>query len=219
MLCIHKIETSVGFKGHKGPVGLCRSNIGKLDGPRNVGCQPRHHLYLKAVWTWLPPELVNVRANKPMKGGSGWSTEEYYRWCNCTFQNHIWIRGCHEGYDRAQRNRETTSRKREHLYFLDGGWDWTIVNNTRLFLVFLSFSSAWPNADLVVTFSCCGLWWPSLSDGSKLRERVDIVFDVWNVCPCANPTIVIAWNKEKIERWKKKKKRKNNDNLKQREDM
>ncbi|KAK7315792.1 hypothetical protein VNO77_34369 [Canavalia gladiata] len=29
--------------------------------------KPGHHLHLKAVRTWLPPELVNVQANEPVK--------------------------------------------------------------------------------------------------------------------------------------------------------
>lgn len=74
VLGVNKVEASVGLEGHERSIGFRRPNISKLDGPRNVSCQPRQHLHLKAVRPGLPLQLVNVGAYKPVKGSSGGST-------------------------------------------------------------------------------------------------------------------------------------------------
>lgn len=99
VLCINKVKAPISLKSHERPVCFGWPNIGKLNSLRNICCQPGQHLHLKGIWTRLPPQFVNVRANKPVKGSSCRSTEEYYRWCYCTLQDHIHIRGCHERYN------------------------------------------------------------------------------------------------------------------------
>lgn len=166
MFRIDKIEIVVGFECHVRPISVCVTNISKLNSLRNECRQPCHHIYLKSIWTRLPPELVNVRAYKPVKGSSGWSTKEYYRRGHCTLKDHVFS-WCHEGYDRAQRYRKAAGRKREKLHFLDGRWDWTIIHNSWILFIFLAFSSsAWSNANSVIIFCSCTSRCPSFLGSS-----------------------------------------------------
>lgn len=169
VLCIHKVKAPIGLKSHKGPLGLRWPNIGKLDGLWNWSCQPGQHLHLEAVWTRLPPEFVNVRANEPMKGGSCRGTQEDYRWGHCTFEDDIHVGGSHEGYDRTERHWEAASWERQEFYFLYGVWDWTMINNSSFFLRFHWLSSTTrSNANLVIFLSTWGWWCPSSLENSKM---------------------------------------------------
>lgn len=188
VLCIHEVKFTVGLKWDKGPISLWKANISKLNSPWSISCQPRHHLHLKAIWTRLPPEFVNVWANKPVKRGGCRSAEEYNSRCYCTLQDDIHIRGCHEGYHRAQRYREAASWEREKLNFLDGGWNRTIINNFSFLVIFpvfrLEFSRR-SNADLVVFLCSSGLRCPSLLDSSKQEGGFGSMFGT-----------MIDWSKE-----------------------
>ncbi|KAJ6429007.1 hypothetical protein OIU84_020611 [Salix udensis] len=66
VLCINKVEISVGLECYERPVGFWRPDISKFHSLWNVGCQPGHHLHFKTVRARLPSKLVDVRANKPV---------------------------------------------------------------------------------------------------------------------------------------------------------
>ncbi len=195
VLCVNEVEVPIGLKCHERPIGLWMPNIRKLNSPRNRCGQPWQHLHLKAIWTRLPPELVNIRAYKPVEGTSGGSTEKYYRWCYCTLEDHIHIRRCHEGYDWAQRYRQTASWKRKELYFLNGGRDWTMINNSSVLFIFPIFSpSLWSDTNLAVIFFSGGLRCPSFLGRSKPNGRVKAGFRTQAVWPCSRPTRMITWS-------------------------
>lgn len=194
VLCIHEVKIPIGLKCHKRPIGLRWSNIRKLDSLWNVSCQPGQHLHLKAVRTWLPPELVNIRANKPMEGSGGSSTQEYHRRCYCTFQDDIHIGGCHEGYDRTKRYRKATSWERQKFYFLYGVWDRAIINDSS-FLVTLPWLSSTTRSDanLVVFLCSWDLWCPSSLENSKMGGSFEWWIGANGSLTGRGPKTTICW--------------------------
>lgn len=198
VLIVNKVKFPISLKCHKRPVGFRWSNIGKLNSLWHICCQPGHHLHLEAVWTGLPPEFVNIRANKPVKSSGCRSTDEYYRWCYSTLQDDIHIGGCHEGYDRTERYREAACRERQKFYFFYGRWDWTMINNSSFLVIFFPrlSSATWSNANLVVILCSCGLRCPSFWGSRKLGWSFESRISTDAPSTCHGPKTMVCWTME-----------------------
>ena len=192
VIWVDKVKAPIGLKCDKRPIGLWMPNISELNSPRNRCGQPRQHLHIKAIWTRLPPELVNIRTYKPVEGTSGGSTEKYNRCRYCTLENHIHIRRCHEGYDWAQWYGQAAGWQRKKLYFLNGGRDWAMISNCSVFFI---CPSLWSDTNLVVISFIGGLRCPSFLGSSSLNGRGEVVFGTWAKWPCSRPTRIITWSR------------------------
>lgn len=188
VLCINKVEVSVGLERHIRPVGLWWPDISKLDSPRDVTRHPRQQLHLESIRPGPPPQLVNVGADEPMKGCSGGGAEENDSRSHRALEDHVQVRRRHEGDNRAQRHGEAARRKGQKLDLLNGGRNRPIVDYTLVFLiipVFVSF--AWTDTYPSLVFSHRGLRRPSSLRNIALPEGAESRPGVWPVCQYSVP--------------------------------
>lgn len=120
VMSIHKVVLPFRLKAHKRPLRVRITYIRKLQRLRRKRRKPSHHLHLKGIRTRLPPQLVNVRADKPVESSGRGSAEEDHGGGNRAFHDDVEPRRGHERDDWAEGNGEAAGGEREEFHFLYG---------------------------------------------------------------------------------------------------
>lgn len=120
LLRINKVVLPFRLKAHKRPLRVRITYIRKLQRLRRKRRKPSHHLHLKSIRTRLPPQLVNVRADKPVESSGRGSAEEDHGGGNRAFHDHVESGRGHEGDDRAEGDGEAAGGEGEEFDFLYG---------------------------------------------------------------------------------------------------